>query len=143
VVASAGGAKNFVQSHKALYNAFQAMKPGGVIVFAAPAPEGYGGSRFAEWIALGSPEAVIAELRKNAEINGQTALSTLEKAPKAVFVTGLSSGEVQALGGEKAADLPEALAIARARLDAAGIARPTACVMPSAGHTVPAPGPAE
>lgn len=137
VVASAGAAKNFVQSHKALYNAFQAAKPDGVIVLAAPAPEGYGGNRFVEWLSLGNRDAIIEELRKNAEINGQTALSTLEKARKTIFVTGLSSSEVQALGGEKAEHLSAALAMAQQRLAEAGVQRPACYVMPSAGYTVP------
>lgn len=137
VIASAGPAKNFIQSHKALYNAFQALTPEGVIVLAAPAPEGFGGNRFADWIALGSRAAIIAELRKNAEINGQTALSSLEKARKTVFLTELSEEEVGTLGGQKAADFPQALAMARTRLQAAGIHRPSAMLMPSAGYTVP------
>lgn len=136
-VASAGSAKNFVQSHKALYNAWQATKPGGVIVLLAPAPEGFGGDRFVEWLALGNFEAIIAELRKNAEINGQTALSTLEKSPNTLFVTGLSAEQVELLGGRKAGDLQSALATATAELAAKGIANPRCCVMPSAGATVP------
>ena len=137
VVASAGTCKNFVQSHKALYNAYQAVKPEGIIILAAPAPEGYGGNRFQEWIALGSRDAIIAELRKNAEINGQTALSTLEKAQITLFITELTADEVGALGGEKASNLSVALDVARQRLARSGIHRPTCYLMPSAGYTVP------
>ena len=75
VIASAGSAKNYVQSHKALYNAFQALKPGGRILFVAKCEEGLGGEQFAKWIRLGSRAAVIAGLRRQSEINGQTALS--------------------------------------------------------------------
>lgn len=140
VIASAGGAKNFVQSHKALYNAFQAVKPAGVIVLAAPAKEGFGGNRFQEWLALGSREAIIAELRKNAEINGQTALSTLEKARNTIFLTELSAEDVGRLGGTKAGGLEEALSMARERLRAAGVSGPRCYVMPSASYSVPVLG---
>lgn len=137
VIASAGPAKNYIQSHKALYNAFQAMRPGGRIVFLAPAPEGYGGNKFQQWVSLGSPGAVIAELRKNAEINGQTALSTLQKAPSALFVTEMSEEDVSRLGGRKAATLQDAIDIALQELAAEGERTPTAYLMPSAGYSVP------
>lgn len=137
VVASAGSAKNFIQSHKSLYNAFQVVKPGGPIILATPATEGYGGHRFAEWIDLGSPEAIIAELRRNAEINGQTALSTLEKARNAVFVSEMSREHIEALGAHKAHSLDEALAHVRTWLEKEGIRHPTCYIMPDAPFSVP------
>jgi nickel-dependent lactate racemase len=139
VLATAGKAKNFIQSHKALFNAYQAMKPGGRIIFVARAEEGYGGNKFQQWLALGTPEAVIAELRKNAEINGQTALSTLEKSPSAIFVTDLTEEETALLGARKAPTLEAALDLARADFTKAGITNPTAWHMPSAPYTVPIP----
>ena len=137
VIASAGNARNFVQSHKALFNAFQAMRPGGRLVFLAACPEGLGGNKLQRWLSLGSREAVIAELRKNAEINGQTALSTLEKAPSAFMVTELDAGQTALLGARKAASLSDALDHARSELAAAGNPNPTYYVMPSAAYTVP------
>lgn len=137
VVASAGTAKNFVQSHKSLYNAYQVVKEGGPIVLAAPAPEGYGGDRFAAWLALGNTGAIIAELRRNAEINGQTALSTLEKARHAILITELSTRETEALGGRRASSLAEALSEVRRILERRGITRPTCYLMPDAATTVP------
>lgn len=137
VIASAGSARNFVQSHKSLYNAFQAMRPGGRIILAARAPEGFGGERFQAWLALGTRDAIITELRKCAEINGQTALSTREKSQNTLFISDLSEAQITTLGGRKSADLAEALFVARTELAAAGIAHPTCYVMPSAGVTVP------
>jgi len=139
VIASAGSARNFVQCHKALFNAYQAVKPGGHIVFLAAAPEGFGGNKFAQWLRLGSRDAIIAELRKNAEINGQTALSTLEKAAATTFVTRLSDEEVRWMGGRKAATLAEALEQVRADLANAGVDSPACYLMPSAAYTVPWP----
>lgn len=137
VVASAGTAKNFIQSHKALFNAYQAVRPGGRIVFLAPAREGYGGNKFREWVSLGSVPTIMAALRERAEINGQTALSTVEKAPITIFVTEMPAEDVQLLGGRKAASLQAALDLAIAELERDGVARPTAHLMPSAGYSVP------
>lgn len=137
VIASAGPAKNFIQSHKSLYNANQAVKSGGRILLLTPAEEGYGGNKFAEWLGLGSRHAIIAALRQNAEINGQTALSTLEKAPKTVFLTQMEAAQVEAMGGRRAENLSEALAILREDFARLGVEHPTCYVMPSASVTVP------
>lgn len=137
VIASAGSAKNFIQSHKSLYNASQAVKPDGQILLVTPAAEGYGGNKFAEWLALGSREAIIAALRRNAEINGQTALSTLEKARRTVFLTRMAPELVRAMGGRHAESLEEALEILRLEFRRAGIEHPTCYIMPSASVTVP------
>ena len=137
VIASAGTAKNFIQSHKSLYNAYQVVKDKGYIILAAPAPEGYGSKRFIDWIALKSADAIIEELRKNAEINGQTALSTLEKAKKTFFITEMSTAETEALGGRKVESLSEGLGQVRAALARQGIEHPTCYMMPDAALSVP------
>ena len=137
VVASAGNARNFIQSHKALFNAYQAVKPGGRIVFLTAAPEGFGGNKFAQWLSLGTRERIIAELRKNAEINGQTALSTLEKGPITLFVTELTPEQCALMGGRKAENLSGALDLAFDELRESGVAEPSYYLMPSASYSVP------
>jgi nickel-dependent lactate racemase len=137
VIASAGAAHNFVQSHKALFNAYQAMKPGGRIVFLTPAQEGLGASGFREWLGLGSRHAVIRRLREGAEINGQTALSTLEKAPSAVVVTEMDEAELRLTGARKAGSLQEAVDLCLRELAEAGRKNPSVCLMPAASYTVP------
>ncbi|MDX9974665.1 MAG: nickel-dependent lactate racemase [FCB group bacterium] len=137
VVASAGSAKNFVQSHKALFNAYQAVKPGGRIVFVAPCPEGPGSEQFTQWLRRRDRADIIAGLRERAEINGQTALSTVEKAPLACFVTEMGEDSVALLRGRKAESLTDALNKAHAELTALGTPDPTVWLMPSAGYTVP------
>ena len=142
VIASAGSAKNFIQSHKSLYNASQAARPEGRILLATPAGEGYGGNKFAEWLALGNRGAIIGALRKNAEINGQTALSTLEKARRTVFLTEMDGDLVVAMGGRRADSLASALTLLREEFAQAGIQDPTCYIMPSASVTVPRLDPA-
>ncbi|MCP4638895.1 MAG: nickel-dependent lactate racemase [bacterium] len=137
VIAASGPTKNYVQTHKALYNAYQAVKPTGRIVLAARCEEGPGGDQFLKWARLGSREAIMAGLRRQSEINGQTALSTVEKAPLALMVTDLDDEQVGVLGARKAGSLDDALDTAREELSAAGISEPTVYVMPSAAYTVP------
>jgi lactate racemase len=139
VLASAGMAKNYIQSHKALFNAYQACKPAGRIIFACPAPEGLGSESFLKWIRLGNPEKIIAALRKKADINGQTALSTLQKAKGACFITKLPENDLACLGAERAVTLNKALKWAHAVLPKSGKNKdgPLIYSMPDASYTVP------
>lgn len=137
VVAASPSTKNFVQTHKALFNAYQAVKPEGRIVLLAPCPEGLGGEQFQKWLRLGDRARIIAGLRRQSEINGQTALSTIEKSPITTFVTELSGEEVALLKGAKAADLQSALDNALKDIQSRGIETPTLYTMPSAAYTVP------
>jgi nickel-dependent lactate racemase len=137
VIASSGTTLNFVQTHKALYNSHQAVKPTGRIVLLAPCEEGLGGEQFAKWLRLGSREAIIAGLRRQSEINGQTALSTIEKTPITYLVTEMCEADVKLLGARRAASLDEAVHAARADLASVGVTEPSYYVMPSAAYTVP------
>jgi nickel-dependent lactate racemase len=137
VIAASPSTQNFVQTHKALFNSYQAVKPDGRIILLAPCPEGLGGEQFAKWLRLGSREATIAGLRKESEINGQTALSTIQKAPITYIVTEMSDDDVAMLGASRADSLEDAVGRATADLAAAGCPEPTAYLMPSAAYTVP------
>jgi nickel-dependent lactate racemase len=137
VIAASPGTRNFVQTHKALFNIYQAVRPGGVLILLAECPEGLGGEQFVKWLRLRDRGKVISGLREKCEINGQTALSTLEKAPSAILVTALSDEDTALLGAQKARDLTEALDIARSRLGLRSGVAPSYYVMPAAPYTVP------
>ena len=137
VIAASPATQNFVQTHKALFNAYQAVKPDGRIILLAPCPEGLGGDQFAKWLKLGSREAIIAGLRKESEINGQTALSTIQKAPITYVVTDMTDDEVNMMRGRTTESLDDAVGKAFADLAAKGRADPTVYLMPSAAYTVP------
>jgi nickel-dependent lactate racemase len=139
VIAASPSTINFVQTHKALFNSYQAVKPDGRIVLLTPCSEGLGGEQFAKWARLGNRSAIIAGLRKNSEINGQTALSTIEKSPITVMVTEMSEGDVGVLGARKAASFQDAVDLAFGEVRAAGREQPTYYLMPSAAYTVPFP----
>jgi nickel-dependent lactate racemase len=138
VVAASANTRNFVQTHKALYNAFQAAKPNGQIILLAPCPEGLGGEQFEKWLRLGSTDEIIRQLRQQSEINGQTALSTIEKAQRCIMVTEMSDSDVTKLGAVRAATLDDALALARERLVEDGISESSVITMPEAAYSVPA-----
>lgn len=139
VIAASAHTKNFVQTHKALFNAYQAMRDGGQIILAAPCPEGLGGEQFTKWLRLGTPQAIIAGLRQHAEINGQTALSTLQKSPHTIMVTELADEEVQALGARSAPNLQAALDQALHHCATHRNPNPTHYTIPNAAYAVPIP----
>jgi len=140
VVASAGTAPNWVQSHKALVTAHRAVGPEGVIVLDAPCPEGLGSDSIRHWLEQPGPEQIIQGLAKSADINGQTALSTLLRGKCAILVTRMPRAEARLTRMTTAPDMASGLEKARARLAELGIAAPRTLIMPRAWLTVPALG---
>ncbi|HOK89252.1 MAG TPA: nickel-dependent lactate racemase [Candidatus Hydrogenedentes bacterium] len=140
VVASAGHAANFLQSHKALYNAWQACVSDGMVVLDAPCPEGLGGVRFDRWLALGSVSEVARHLRGSPEINGQTALSTLSRAPRTILVSGLDDETGRLLRMERADTVTAGVCRAVERLRREGRSGPLSmALMAEASCCVPKP----
>jgi nickel-dependent lactate racemase len=139
VIASAGSALNWVQSHKALYNADRAVKPGGRIILFAPCQEGIGDSRFRHWVTRPTLEEIFAGLRKNPEVLGQTALSTRIRGAGTILVTRMPPADAKDLGIKTAPDLPSAITETLELLRAAGRSAPTCYIMPEALYTVPFP----
>ncbi len=137
VVAASAGTKNFLQTHKSLFNAYQAVKPEGRIILVAPCAEGIGANQFQQWLRLGDRSSIIAALRKDSEINGQTALSTIEKSPITTFVTEMDEEAIALLQAEKASSLQAALDDTVKLIQSRGIETPTVYTMPSAAYTVP------
>ena len=129
VIAANSTALNFIQCHKALFNAYSALKPGGRIILLAPLPEGLGGTGFRRYLEMGDPATIAATLRQHPDINGQTALSTLQKAAQTILFTELGNEDVNSLG--------DALLCAHCYFDNQGTAKPACYIMPNAGNTVP------
>ncbi len=83
VIASCGGYPkdiNFIQAHKTFDNAVKALRPEGKLIMVAKCPDGIGNASFMKRIECGSVESIWNGLRENFEINGQTAMATLEKS---------------------------------------------------------------
>jgi len=139
VIGGAGPALDWVQSHKCLYNTHRALKDNGVKLIVANCPEGIGSAVFEEWLSLRDPARVLARLRTDAEINGQTAYSTLTRGRDTVLVTQLPPDRVALLNMIPAANLEQGMAIAMDLLRQRGIKRPDLLLLPDARYTVPMP----
>ena len=114
VVVSCGGLPkdiNFIQAHKSMEYGCQALKDGGVMILLAQCRDGYGNATFSRWFRFRDLSVFEEELRRNYEINGQTAYSTLQKAQRfrVVLVSGLPPEEVESMGMIPANSLAEAL----------------------------------
>lgn len=137
VLASAGAASNWIQSHKALYNAHRAVAEHGYVILEAPCPEGIGNERFRYWVRKPTIAEIYAELRHSAEILGQTALSTRMRGEHTTLVTGLSEADISDLGIRTQPDVDSAAKQVLGLLAAAGVANPTYYTMPEARYVVP------
>lgn len=85
VIVSCGGAPwdiNWIQAHKALEMAAQAVTEGGTIVLLAECGDGLGRADFLKWFAENDSRVLAARLRENYEVNGQTAWSLMDKTER-------------------------------------------------------------
>ena len=138
IIASCGGFPkdiNFIQAHKSLDYAITALKEGGVMILLAECTEGYGHPTFHRWFRYKDVKEFEEELRRNYEINGQTAYSTLIKAKRAIviLVSSLPPPDVRQMSMFPARDLEEALSVARSFTGD----NPTSYVIPEAGSILP------
>ncbi len=138
VVVSCGGFPkdiNLIQAHKAMEYGSRAVKDGGVMVLLAECRDGYGNATFFNWFRFRALGEFEAELRRNYEINGQTAYSLLSKAQRfrIILVSSLPPEEVATMGMIPARTLDEAMAKAEEML-------PPDCttyVIPEGGTVLP------
>lgn len=136
VIASAGAAPDWVQAHKALFNAHRAIRPGGRVVLVADCPEGIGDERFRTWLRKLDLPTIYRELRLVPEVNGQTAFSTRIRGADTILVTKLSESDRRDLGIRAAPDIETAIRIA-IRETTTNSGKPTCWLMPEAMRTVP------
>ena len=138
VIVSCGGYPkdiNFIQAHKTFDYAFNALRPGGVMILIAACSEGIGNPDFLKWFRFQDAVEMESELRKNFQINGQTAYSTFLKAKKAkVFLLSeLPDSVVQTMSLTPVHSIEEALARAYQILGD----KPTTYVIPYGGAVLP------
>lgn len=85
VIVSAGGLPydiNMIQAHKALDMAAHACRDGGTIVLMAECRDGLGRSDFLKWFDEPSSSQLASRLRKDYQVNGQTAWALLTKTER-------------------------------------------------------------
>ena len=77
VIVSSGGHPhdiNLYQAHKGVENAQEAVKRGGVIIWAAECPDGHGDELFCEWMMkFKDPKELEAEVRRHFRLGGHKA----------------------------------------------------------------------
>lgn len=140
VIASAGGFPkdiNFIQSHKALDQAFAAIEPGGVLILLAECTDGFGSTQFFPWFRFPDPSEMEKELRANYQIYGQTAHAAFVKASacRVILISSLRPEDVERMGMTPASSLDEAVEKARRHLGDL----PPPLVIPDAGYVLPDP----
>ena len=90
VVVSSGGEPadvNLFQAYKAVDNAIDAVKRGGVIVLVAECTEGHGNEMFYNWmVRFGELKAVEREIRRNFVLGGHKAYYLLKALQKAQII---------------------------------------------------------
>ncbi len=138
VVASCGGFPkdiNLIQAHKAIHNAFQAVRPGGVMIVLAECSQGGGSETFLEWFDYPSQDEMVAALLRNYKLNGTTALALRMKARAAriVLVSELEPDIVRKLGLVPAQNFASAWQLAIKHLQK----QFTSYVVPNASLTLP------
>ncbi|MFQ5822619.1 MAG: nickel-dependent lactate racemase [bacterium] len=117
VVVSCGGYSkdvNFIQAHKSIQNAFNAVKRGGVILILAECRDGIGSQTFLEWFNYSDDGALRKALRQKYKLNGTTALSLKMKtqAAKIIMISKLKKDLVENLGMLPASTLEEGWSLA-------------------------------
>lgn len=102
---------NFIQAHKTLEYAINAVRPGGAMIAAAACAEGMGHPDFHGWFRFQNPAELEAHLRAHFQINGQTAYSMLLKAKRATIflLSELPDEAVRPMGMQPVHSLDEAL----------------------------------
>jgi len=139
VIASAGSASNWIQSHKAFYHAHRAVHEKGRVILEAKCPEGLGNERFRYWVRKQKLAEIYSGLRLCPEVLGQTALSTRARAPRTVLVTQMNKTDLADLGMRSVKTTAEAVKIVLDDLASQGIKCPSYYLMPDALHVVPFP----
>ncbi|HVS21823.1 MAG TPA: nickel-dependent lactate racemase [Pyrinomonadaceae bacterium] len=115
VIVSCGGTPydvNMIQAHKALDMAAHACADGGTIILLAECGDGLGRADFLKWFESGDSHALEARLRKEYEVNGQTAWALLTKTERfrVHIATQLAEDEVRLMGMVPAPSIEKALA---------------------------------
>ena len=116
VVCSCGGYPkdiNIIQTHKTIYNAFRAIKKGGVIICFAECIGGIGSNTFLKW--FNACNEGLKNHESNYTLNAQTALSLRDKAKrvKIILISKLKKNLVKKMSLVPASNFEEAIKIAK------------------------------
>jgi nickel-dependent lactate racemase len=115
VIVSCGGLPwdiNLIQAHKALDMATYACVEGGTIILLAECGDGFGRPDFLKWFECENSSVLEERLRKDYEVNGQTAWSLLTKteAYRIYLISKLAEEDVRRMRMTPARSLADAVA---------------------------------
>lgn len=122
VICSAGGEPkdlNLYQGIKSLYNAKQAVRQGGIIVFCASCKEGYGNGEFQRWMeVIADPRKIAKKFAEQFVLGGHKAADAVEYTTYAqvYMVSDLAESIQKLLGTVPYASAQEAVDAALAQL---------------------------
>ena len=139
VIVTQGGAPkdlNLYQTQKALANAEQAVRPGGIIILAGACPEGLGGTVFEQWmLEAESLDDILGRIQKDFQIGGHKAASFARALKKAriFLVSGIDKELVKNIFMEPFDHVQEAYDLAAAEMGEEA----KVIVMPYGGSTLP------
>jgi len=139
VIASAGGFPkdiNLYQAQKALDNAAQAVKQGGVIILAAQCREGFGENTFAKWINEAvTPDDIVLRLKKEFVLGGHKAAAIARVLQKAdvYLVSDMEKKDVEKVFFSYHTTVQEALEQATAQMGQ----KSRVMVIPQGGSVLP------
>ncbi len=138
VIASCGGFPldiNFIQAHKTIEYSRNALKKNGVLILLAECKDGTGNKRFLDWFEYKNLIDFELALRKNFEVNGQTAYSTLAKAKdyKIILISSFPNEIVERMSMVPVSNIDEALDIASSFLGK----NPSTYIIPQGAKTLP------
>jgi nickel-dependent lactate racemase len=116
VICSCGGYPkdiNIIQTHKTIYNAFQAVKKGGVIICFAECIDGIGSDTLLKWFDVCGEK--LKNLESNYTLNTQTAVSIQDKSKqvKIILISKLKKTLVKKMNLVPASNFEEAIKIAK------------------------------
>ena len=139
VLVSAGGYPkdiNMYQAQKALDNAAEAIRPGGIIVWVAECGEGLGNQTFEQWMVGSSADDILCHIRTNFVLGGHkaAAIAMVLKRATVMLVSALPPDLVTKCGMLPFSDVGAAMqaALAQAGRDPLIYAMPEgAAVVPS------------
>jgi len=139
VIATPGGLPKDIslyQTQKALDNARNAVRPGGIIVLAGQCAEGFGERVFEEWlVAAEKPADLLTRVRREFRLGGHKAVAIAMVLAKAevYFVSDMPLEKAAMTFMKPYNDLEQAIADAMQKLGAAA----KVIIMPHAGSTLP------
>jgi lactate racemase len=138
VLVSAGGYPkdiNMYQAQKALDNAAEAVRPGGIIIWVAECSEGLGHGTFEEWMVGASAESILQRIEREFVIGGHkaAAIARVQQHASIWLVSNLPAHTVRSCGMVPYQSVEDAMA------DAVKALGPDASitVMPEGASVVP------